>query len=251
MFACDDKLAWTAKVPSQRARHRRRKGRSMANVVSGLFDTTGFPARWHCGVWSEALGWLHIGSDVAIFSAYTAIPLVLAYFILRKPDVPFPRVLWLFVVFIFACGFGHLLEAIIFWQPVYRLAGVVKLGTAVVSWATVVALVFIVPQALTYPGLAKLNASLVLSNAELQTLMDRLRDRTANLQAEVAERRRAEEKSTQHAKELEQFNRLAVGRELRMVELKCEVNALAALLGKPKLYDVDQLTADTRQEIEQ
>ncbi len=218
----------------------------MANIVSGLFDTSGFPARWHCGIWSDALGWLHIGSDVAIFSAYTAIPVVLAFFILRKPDTPFPRVLWLFIAFIFACGFGHLLEAIIFWHPVYRLAGVVKLTTAVVSWATVVALVFIVPQALTFPGLAKLNAALALSNAELQKLMDRLQDRTANLQVEVAERRRAEEGIAQYAKELEQFNRLAVGRELRMVELKGEVNALSAQLGKPKQYDVDRLMGDSR-----
>lgn len=223
----------------------------MANAVSGLFDTSGFPARWHCGIWSDALGWLHIGSDVAIFSAYTAIPLVLAFFILRKPDVPFPKIFWLFIAFIFACGFGHLLEAVIFWHPVYRLAGVVKLVTAVVSWATVIALVFIVPQALRFPGLAKLNADLALSNAELQQLMDRLQDRTASLQVEVAERRRAEEQSTQHARELEQFNRLAVGRELRMVELKCEVNELAALLGKPKQYDVDHLTKDSQQAIAQ
>lgn len=223
----------------------------MVKLLSDLFDTSGFPARWHCGIWSDALGWLHIGSDVAIFAAYTAIPLVLAYFVLRKPDVPFPKIFWLFVVFIFACGFGHLVEAIIYWHPVYRFAGVVKLVTAAASWATVVALVYIVPQALTYPGLAKLNAELARSNSELQTLMDRLRDRTASLQIEVAERRRAEENSTQHAQELEQFNRLAVGRELRMVELKCEVNELAGLLGRPKQYDVDRLTADTRQQIEQ
>ncbi len=33
------------------------------------------------------------------------------------------------------------MEAIIFWWPAYRLAGVIKLFTAVVSWATVFALV--------------------------------------------------------------------------------------------------------------
>jgi hypothetical protein len=223
----------------------------MANLITELFDTSGFPARWHCGVWSDALGWLHIGSDTAIFLAYTAIPIVLAYFVVRKPEVPFPKIFWLFVVFIFACGFGHLLEAIIFWHPVYRLDGVVKLLTAVASWATVAALVFVVPKALTYPGLAKLNAELQLSNAELQHLMDRFQERTAKLQVEVAERRRAEEKFTEHAKELEQFNRLAVGRELRMVELKCEVNELAAQLGQPNRYDVDSLTGPHRESIAQ
>src|SRR5262245_4880703 len=104
----------------------------MVEFFTSLFDTTGFPPRWHCGVWSAQLGWLHIVSDVAVFGSYTAIPVVLAYFVLRKPDVPFPRVFWLFVAFIFSCGFGHLLEAVIFWEPIYRFAGLVKLFTAIV-----------------------------------------------------------------------------------------------------------------------
>src|SRR5262245_47937026 len=123
----------------------------MLSFLSKLFDTTGFPARWSCGKGWElepANGWLHIISDVAIFGAYTAIPCVLLFFILRRRDIPFLKIFWLFGAFIFACGFGHLLEAVIFWHPVYRLSGVVKLSTAVVSWATVLALVQIVPQAL-------------------------------------------------------------------------------------------------------
>jgi signal transduction histidine kinase len=132
----------------------------MGDILTGLFDTSGFPARWQCGVWSDELGWLHIGSDLAIWAAYTAIPCVLAFFILRRQDVPFPRILWLFVAFIFACGTTHLISAIIFWQPVYRLDGIVKFFTAVVSWGTVIALVQITPKALHLPGLAKLNAQL-------------------------------------------------------------------------------------------
>src|SRR5690349_11560253 len=105
----------------------------MFDFLTHLFDTDGWPPRWHCGQWSDSLGWLHIGSDIAIFSAYVAIPCVLAYFILRRKDFPFPRIMWLFVAFIFACGFGHLIEAVIFWQPVYRFAGLIKLITAVAS----------------------------------------------------------------------------------------------------------------------
>jgi len=47
----------------------------------------------------------------------------------------------LFGAFILACGTTHLNDAIIFWNPVYRWAGVVKLCTAVVSWGTVFAIV--------------------------------------------------------------------------------------------------------------
>jgi hypothetical protein len=221
----------------------------MSNYIAELFDTSGFPARWHCGIWSDALGWLHIGSDLAIFGAYLAIPVVLMYFVLRKPDIPFPKIFWLFGIFILSCGFGHLLEAVIFWHPVYRFAGAMKLVTATASWATVLALIAITPKALQFPGLARLNQELALANAELLLMMDRLQDRTANLQNEVADRTRAEESLNEHARELEQFNRLAVGRELRMVELKCEVNELAALLGKAMRYEVDHLTDDARESI--
>src|SRR5205823_5696470 len=69
-------------------------------------------------------------------------------------------IFWLFGAFIFACGFGHLIEAIIFWQPVYRFSGLVKMFTALVSWGTVIALVQIVPRALHLPGLARLNDEL-------------------------------------------------------------------------------------------
>jgi signal transduction histidine kinase/CheY-like chemotaxis protein len=132
----------------------------MWDFFNNLFNTDGFPARWHCGTWTSGHGWLHILSDTAVFGAYTAIPVVLAFFVMRKRDLPFPRIFWLFAAFIFACGFGHLLEAIIFWEPVYRFAGLTKLATAIVSWATVIALIPVVPKALHLPGLARLNDEL-------------------------------------------------------------------------------------------
>jgi hypothetical protein len=45
----------------------------MASFFLKLFDTAGFPDRWHCGTWTTGHGLLHIISDVAIFAAYTAI----------------------------------------------------------------------------------------------------------------------------------------------------------------------------------
>jgi len=89
-----------------------------------------------------------------------AIPATLAYFIFRKKDVPFLPIFWLFAAFIFSCGTTHLLEAGIFWWPAYRLSGIVKLLTAVVSWATVLALLPVIPKALALPGLTAINAEL-------------------------------------------------------------------------------------------
>lgn len=118
------------------------------NFVTHIFDTSDFPARWNCGVWTSAHGWLHILSDLTVWLAYLAIPLVLAYFTMRRKDLPFRGILLLFQAFILACGTTHLMEAIIFWWPAYRLAGLIKLATAIVSWATVIAIVPIVPKVL-------------------------------------------------------------------------------------------------------
>jgi len=148
----------------------------MLGILGGLFDPDGFMPRWTCGDWSTSLGWLHISSDLAIWSAYTAIPVVIGYYALRRKDVPFVPLFWLFGAFIFACGTGHLIEAVIFWKPVYRLAGVVKLLTAIVSWGTVIALIKVVPDAMRLPGLARLNTA---------------------LESEIGERKRAQEEREQ------------------------------------------------------
>src|SRR5215468_1843404 len=121
----------------------------MNDFLASLFDTSGFPPRWECGSWTDAHGWLHILSDLGIWSAYFAIPCLLVYFVLRRRDIPFPTIFWLFGAFILACGTTHLMEAIIFWHPAYRLAGLIKLVTAIVSWGTVIALVPIVPKVLS------------------------------------------------------------------------------------------------------
>ena len=97
-------------------------GAAVFEFVRHLVDTTGFPPRWICGDWSPFLGWLHILSDLAIWSAYTAIPCILAYFVRRRRNVSFSRIYWLFGAFMMVCAATDLLEAIIFWFPLYRLA---------------------------------------------------------------------------------------------------------------------------------
>ena len=160
----------------------------MREFVQKLFDTADFPARWKCGVWSSQLGWTHIISDLAIFGAYAAIPVSLIYFVRRRKDVPFLPIFWLFAAFIFACGFGHLVEATMFWHPWYRLSGAVKLFTAVVSWLTVAALIQVLPKALTLPGLFKLNRQLEAEVAERKRVEEEIVQINAALEHRVARR---------------------------------------------------------------
>lgn len=105
----------------------------MMTGITGLFDTSDFPPRWTCGTWTPLHGWVHIVADAAIWGAYTMIPAVLAYFILKRRDVPFPRIFWLFCLFILSCGTNHLMESAIFWWPAYRFAALLKVLTAIAS----------------------------------------------------------------------------------------------------------------------
>ncbi|WP_010585121.1 hybrid sensor histidine kinase/response regulator [Schlesneria paludicola] len=158
-----------------------------------LFNTSSFPARWSCGQWSPGLGWLHILSDLGIWSAYFAIPIVLAFFAIRRRDLPFRRIFFLFGLFILLCGTTHLMDAIIFWWPAYRLAGLIKLVTAVISWITVLALIRIVPTVIEMRSPEELEheiaarrhaeAALGLANAELER---RVNERTRELTHSIA-----------------------------------------------------------------
>src|SRR5262245_29308900 len=117
----------------------------MFEVLVRLFDLTGFEPRAANGEWTAALIWLHTASDLLIWLAFISIPLVLLYFT-RRADLPFPRLFVLFALFILACGTTHLLDALTFQYPVYRLLGAMKFVTAVVSWVTVIALIPVVPR---------------------------------------------------------------------------------------------------------
>ena len=109
---------------------------------SRLTDTRDWPARWFCGQWTEFHGWLYILSDLTIWLAYMAIPLILIRFVTLKKGVPMPSVFLLFGAFILLCGATHLIDAIMFWWPAYRLNALVRFLTGVVSVATVIALIY-------------------------------------------------------------------------------------------------------------
>ena len=144
-----------------------------------LFDVSDWPPRWVCGTWSDFHGWLYIGSDVAIWLAYFVIPVIIIWFIQQRPKVPFLPVFWLFAAFIILCGTTHIIDAMIFWWPGYRLSALVRFLTAIVSFATVFALIRDLPKLLDYKApmgaddkgdIAMLEAELVRKKEEIATL---------------------------------------------------------------------------------
>ncbi len=194
----------------------------MNGLVGTLIDTTDFPARWYCGNWTTFHGWVHVIADVAIFGAYTAIPIVIAYFLLKKGDLSFPAIGWLFCTFILACGISHLVEAGIFWWPAYRVAGTMKVITASVSWLTVLALIRILPGAMELPGLASLNNE---------------------LQREI-ERRTAVERELRQHREVLQEKVDAQTQELRMANLALEAEVRESKRAQQDLEKSNQALQD-------
>ena len=95
------------------------------DAVGFLVHTESFPQRWYCGLWPEWLGWSHIVSDIFIGGVY----IFLAYFVVyvgKKNGVIFLP-LWSGMWFFLSCGSDHLIDALIFWHPVYVLQGLMKI----------------------------------------------------------------------------------------------------------------------------
>jgi signal transduction histidine kinase len=133
-----------------------------------LFSGAPFMPHRHCYVDQSGIIALHVVSDSLICLAYYSIPAILAYFVAKRKDIPFNWVFRMFGMFIFACGTTHLMEVVTLWDPMYRLSGLIKAWTAIISIATVIALIPLLPKALALPSLAATNQRLQRANQDLE-----------------------------------------------------------------------------------
>lgn len=146
----------------------------------GLFATDKWPPRWYCGEWSDFHGWLYIASDLMIWLAYFLIPIIiLQYFADKKDVIKFSRVYLLFATFILLCGSTHFIDAMMFWVPMYRLNGLVRFATGIVSLFTAYQLFRILPQAFQQ----RTNLELENEIARRIEAERKLADANANLEA--------------------------------------------------------------------
>jgi signal transduction histidine kinase len=160
----------------------------MLEFLVATLRADGFMPHGHCYLWRPEILWLHVGSDALIALAYYSIPLALLVFYRRRRDFAFPWLLVLFSAFIFACGTTHLIEIATVWNPVYRLEGVAKLLTAIVSALTAVLVWPLVPKALALPSTTQLEQEIVQrerAQEELSRMNQELEQRVAERTREV------------------------------------------------------------------
>lgn len=205
---------------------------------SQVLDVNQFMPHGMCFLWEPPLLWLHVVSDSLIALAYFSIPLALLYFAslggVRRffsqegPQLPFKGLLMLFGVFIMSCGLTHIMGIWTIWRPDYYLSGLLKAFTGVISVLTAVMLWPMVRQVTHLPnvyGLLEAKNTLEREIDQRKTMEQELRIRTEEL--------------TQTNEQLSRFNEVMVGRELKMMKLKQEVNDLCQALNRPVPYQAE------------
>ena len=135
-----------------------------------------FMPHGHCYLWRPDILWTHVLSDLTIAVAYYAIPVILGAFLYkRRESFPYPNILLLFMAFIFLCGTTHLMTIYVTWYPAYEMQGWLKAMTAIVSLATALTLIPILPKLLALPGLLEAYEDSERNAAEAKSLGEKLK----------------------------------------------------------------------------
>jgi len=147
----------------------------MRDFLEQLTGATEFMPHGYCLVWDPALLWLHAGSDVVTGLAYLLIASMLFYLVAKRRDLPFFWLFLLFGAFILACGLTHFFAAWTIYVPSYWEEGLVKAATALISIATALFLLPLLPKLLTLPNLSRSLEENKRLNRQLEHQIETLR----------------------------------------------------------------------------
>ncbi len=100
------------------------------------FLSGGYAPHGYCLLWQPELIWTHVIADLLIAGAYFSIPIALVSLVRRRQDIEFGGMLWLFALFICACGSTHLMSVWNLWHGDYGAEALVKALTAAASVPT-------------------------------------------------------------------------------------------------------------------
>ncbi|MBY0519724.1 MAG: response regulator [Sphingomonas sp.] len=156
---------------------------NLQRFVSGSYAPHGY-----CLLWQPELVWTHVVSDTLIALAYFSIPLALIRFVRQRQDVAFGWMIWLFALFILACGTTHAMGVWNLWHGDYGVEAIVKAITAAASVPTAILLWRLIPQALAIPSPSQLQGV----NEQLRASIVERDDALRQVKAEIAQRERAE-----------------------------------------------------------
>lgn len=165
------------------------------SALERYFSSAGFIPHGYCLLWRPDVLTLHALSDSIIAASYFSIPLAIAAFVRKRPDLvsEHRRVAVLFATFILGCGLTHVFSVLVLWRPLYVEDGLVKAFTALVSIATAAALWPMLPRLLQIPSphqLEETNRQLQAEVAARREAIQTLEATRAGLEVEVARRTR-------------------------------------------------------------
>lgn len=152
-----------------------------------------FMPHGHCYLWSPAMVWAQVTSNLLIFVAYAAIAGTLALLVRRIKNIPFAWVYLAFGTFILSCGLTHAFDVITVWHPIYWADAGVRAVTATASVATAVLLLPLMPKVVAFADAARLSMErgrlLETAHALLESAHDQLatRERDAQRRASTSE----------------------------------------------------------------
>lgn len=109
-------------------------------------------------------------SNAIIAISYASIPFFLIIFTRKRKDMPFTWIIFLFGLFILACGTTHIMHVIGLWWPVNWEQATVDAICAIISLATAIVVWPYLPKILAIPSPTQLK----LVNIELQAERDKL-----------------------------------------------------------------------------
>ena len=154
------------------------------------------------------LVWLQALSDGFIAIAYYLIICALIYLVRSREDIPNKSIIFVFGVFILACGTTRIFDIWTLWYPSYWVSGVLKAITALVSFYTALTLIISMPKIIDLPSVSQLetvNQKLTKQIAEIEAAEQEIRQLNTELELRAEQRNVALEIAYKNLEESKKF----------------------------------------------